>query len=129
VKSELVRRYPDLIIQVVRNQGTEADPVFERVGSPQQTAEQLFSAFLDPDIALVGVDLSVDEIKQPQWWILIAEHPTATRFERPPDDEIAEGQQFVTLPGATDGARYAERQLHRPVRVAFQGADVIRTEV
>jgi hypothetical protein len=128
VKSELVRRFPDLIIQVVRNQGTEADPVFERPGSPQQTAEQLFSAFLDPDIALVGVDLSVDEIDQPQWWILIAEHPTATRFERPPDDDIPAGHEFVTVPGAGNGASFAERQVHRPVRVAFQGADVIVTE-
>ena len=86
VKSELVRRYPDLIIQAVRNQGTVDDPVFEKVGSPQQTAEQLFAAHLEPDVALIGVDLSIAELDQPEWWIVIAEHPTATRFDRPRDD-------------------------------------------
>ncbi len=127
VKSELVRRYPDLIVQAVRNQGTVADPVFEKVGSPQQTAEQLFAAHLEPDIALIGVDLSIAELDQPEWWIVIAEHPTATRFDRPRDADLPAGQKFLTVPSASDGAGFATTRLHRPVRVAFQATDLIVT--
>jgi hypothetical protein len=127
VKSELVRRYPDVIIQAVKNQGTVADPVFEQVGSPQQTAEQLFAAYLEPDIALIGVNLGIDEIDQPEWWILIAEHPTATRFDRPRDANLPPGQQFLAVPQATESAAFAKLRLHDPVRVAFQATDLIVT--
>jgi hypothetical protein len=127
VKSELVRRYPDVIIQAVRNQGTVADPVFEKAGSPQQTARQLFSAFLAPDVALVGVDLSIADLDEPEWWITIAEHPTATRFDRPRDAQLPPGQRFLTVPAAHDGAAFAAARLHDPVRVAFQATDLIVT--
>ncbi|WP_160666256.1 hypothetical protein [Pseudarthrobacter sp. ATCC 49987] len=127
VKSELVRRFPDLIIQAVKNQGTVRDPVFEKVGSPQQTASVLFSEVLDPDIALVGVDLSVDELDGEQWWITIAEHPSATRFQRPADTQLPAGQKHLT-DTAPHSAAYAEKHLHRPVRVAFQATDLIVRE-
>ncbi|MCB5292364.1 hypothetical protein [Arthrobacter sp. SO3] len=127
VKSELVRRFPDLIIQAVKNQGTVRDPVFEKVGSPQQTASVLFSEVLDPDIALVGVDLSVDELDGEQWWITIAEHPSATRFQRPADTQLRAGQKHLT-DTAPHSAAYAEKHLHRPVRVAFQATDLIVRE-
>lgn len=127
VKSELIRRYPDVIIQAVRNQGTVANPVFEEVGSPQQIAKQLFAAYLEPDIALVGVDLSIEDFDKPEWWITIAEHPTATRFERPRDDQLPAGKRFLTVPSAHDGAGFAAARLHDPVRVAFQATDLIVT--
>ncbi|MCI4657219.1 hypothetical protein [Cryobacterium zhongshanensis] len=127
VKSELVRRFPDLIIQAVKNQGTVRDPVFEKVGSPQQTARVLFSEVLDPDIALVGVDLSVDELDGEQWWITIAEHPSATRFQRPADAQLPADQKHLT-DTAAHSAAYAEKHLHRPVRVAFQATDLIVRE-
>jgi len=127
VKSELVRRFPDLIIQAVKNQGTVRDPVFEKVGSPQQTARVLFSEVLDPDIALVGVDLSVDELDGEQWWITIAEHPSATRFQRPADTPLVADQKHLT-DTAPHAAAYAEKHLHRPVRVAFQATDLIVRE-
>ncbi len=127
VKSELVRRYPDLIIQAARNQGTEQDPWFEKPGSPQQTAEQLFAAHLEPDVALIGLDLSVEELDQPGWWILIAEHPTATRFDRPRDAQMPPAQKFLTVPGASDAAAFAAARLHDPVRVAFRATDLIVT--
>ncbi|GHD44077.1 hypothetical protein D9V29_03625 [Mycetocola manganoxydans] len=128
VKSDLVHRYPDLIIQVARNQGTVENPEFEKVGSPQQTAKQLFAAYLEPDVALIGVDLGLDEIDRPEWWILIAEHPTATRFDRPRDADMPPGAQFLTVPAAADAARYASARLHDPVRVAFQATDLVKRE-
>ncbi|KQQ93748.1 hypothetical protein ASF62_05980 [Leifsonia sp. Leaf325] len=127
VKSELVRRFPDLIIQAVENQGTVRDPVFEKVDSPQKTARILFSEVLDPDIALVGVDLSVDELDGEKWWITIAEHPSATRFSRPADSVLPAAQKFLT-DSAPHSADYAEDHLHRPVRVAFQATDLIVRE-
>ncbi|KQX08244.1 MULTISPECIES: hypothetical protein [unclassified Leifsonia] len=127
VKSELVRRFPDLIIQAVENQGTVRDPVFEKVDSPQKTARVLFSEVLDPDIALVGVDISVDELDGEKWWITIAEHPSATRFKRPPDTDLPAAQKFLT-DTAPHSAVYAEDHLHRPVRVAFQATDLIVRE-
>jgi hypothetical protein len=127
VKSELIRRYPDVIIQAVRNQGTVAKPEFEKEGSQQQTAKQLFAAYLEPDIALVGVDLSIEDLRQPEWWITIAEHPTATRFDRPQDDTLPEGTQFLSERRARDGADFAAARLHDPVRVAFQAIDLIVT--
>jgi len=135
VKSELVRRFPDLIIQVVRNQGTVADPVFEKPGQPEgEVVQQLFAAHLPPDFALVGVNLSIAELQDPKWWIVIAEHPTATRFERPGDDSPLAGGRFLgrtsNTPGAptlTGGATFAADKLHDPTRIAFQAMDLIKT--
>ena len=126
VKSELVRRFPDLVIQAVKNQAAPGQtPVFEREGSPQQTARQLFCAFLEPDIALVGVDLGLDEIDRPEWWILIAEHPSATRFERAADGAPGQGQ-FIGAGAAGNGAALAAARLHDPTRVAFQATDLVK---
>ncbi|MDQ0576725.1 hypothetical protein [Agromyces albus] len=126
VKSELVRRFPDLVIQAVKNQGTVAEPVFETVAQPQITATVLFAEHLDPDIALVGVDLSVEELDGNNWWIVIAEHPGATRFQRPGDDQLPATAKFLT-DNAADAAAYADLHLHRPVRVAFEATDLIVT--
>lgn len=122
VKSELVRRYPDVIIQAVKNHGTPAAPQFD--GPQAVVARQLFAAHLPPDIALVGVDLGLDEIDQDEWWITIAEHPTATRFDRP----RTETRRFLRVPGAVNGADFAKERLHDPVRVAFHATDLVVRE-
>ena len=126
VKSELVRRYPDLIIQAVKNPGDVDAPDFDQGG---EVAEQLFAAYLEPDIALVGVNLGIDEIDKPEWWILIAEHPTATRFDRPRDadlhaDDLIDGH-FLKVRSVSNSAKWAQARLHDPVRVAFQATDLI----
>lgn len=125
VKSELVRRYPDVIIQAVKNHGTQANPQFD--GPQAVVAEELFSAFLEPDFALVGVNLSIDEIDHPDWWITIAEHPTATRFKRPRDANISASATFLKVPGAASSAEYAKGSLHNPARVAFHATDLVVT--
>ncbi|WP_460359001.1 hypothetical protein [Mycobacterium sp. ZZG] len=127
VKSELVRRYPDLIIQAVKNPGPVDNPEFDEGAV---VAEQLFSAHLEPDIALVGVNLAIAEMDGPEWWILIAEHPTATRFGRPLDADMDAGDlingRFLKVPAASNSAEWAKARLHDPVRVAFQATDLIR---
>lgn len=128
VKSELVRRFPDLIIQAVRNKSDDqSHPVFETVDDAQETAKELFAEHLPPDIALVGVDLSVRELDEDDdWWIVIAEHPSATRFERPADSDPPDPARFLT-DHADNAAEYAATHLHDPVRVAFQATDLITT--
>lgn len=122
VKSDLVRRYPDVIIQAVKNHGTQAAPQFD--GPETVIARQLFAAHLPPDVALVGVDLGLDEIDGEDWWITIAEHPTATRFERPRDANIG-AAPFYRPPGVTSAAEFAVDRLHEPVRVAFHATDLV----
>lgn len=129
VKSELVRRFPDLIIAAVRNQGADDDhPEFEGGGGGGQiTAPVLFADLLAPDTAVVGLDLSVPELEQPGWWILVSEHPSATRFVR--RDNEGQGRRYLTdgPPGQQDAARWAASHLHDPMRVAFPAADLIST--
>ncbi len=127
VRSELVHRFPDLVIQAIRNQGTPEDPVFEAPGSPQQTATVLFAEHLEPDIALVGVDLSVEELDGPGWWIVIAEHPSATRFELPGGEQAAPNSPDHLRSAKPDGAAFALDQLHHPTRVAFEATDLVVT--
>ena len=127
VKSELVRRFPDLIIQAIRNQGTPAQPVFEAEGRPQQTAAVLFAEYLEPDIAIVGVDLSVADLDDPDWWIVIAEHPGATRFELPNGVQASADSPDHLAADQPNAAAFARARLHRPTRVAFQATDLINT--
>ncbi|RXZ67251.1 hypothetical protein [Agromyces albus] len=127
VRSELVRRFPDLVIQAIRNQGTPQEPVFEAPGSPQQTASVLFAEHLEPDIAVVGVDLSVEELDGPGWWIVIAEHPSATRFELPDGEEAAPNSPDHLGSTKPNGAAFALDRLHHPTRVAFEATDLIVT--
>lgn len=128
VKSDLVRRYPDMIVQAIKSQSADVlHPVFERPDGSQEVAEQLFAAYLEPDIALIGVDLSVEELdRSTDWWIVVAEHPSATRFGRPLDAQIPAGQVFLPA-SAPSGAEFAKQRLHDPVRVAFQATDLIVT--
>jgi hypothetical protein len=127
VKSELVRRFPDLIIQAIRNQGTPADPTFEAPDKPQQTAAVLFAEHLEPDIALVGVDLSVEELDGPGWWIVLAEHPSATRFELPGGAQAPPNSPDHVSVNLPDAAAVAKARLHHPTRVAFEATDLIVT--
>ena len=121
VKSELIRRYPDVIIQAVKNHGTQAAPEFD--GPEAVVARQLFAAHLPPDTALVGVDLAPADLETADndWWILIAEHPTATRFGRPTQ---MGGDRFLLSP-STSSAEFAKTRLHDPVRVAFHAPDLL----
>ena len=128
VKSELVRRFPDLIIQAIRNQGTPQAPVFEAPNQPQITATVLFAEHLEPDIALVGVDLSVEELDGPGWWIVIAEHPSATRFELPGGVQAPANSPDHLSVNHPHAAAFAKDRLHDPIRVAFEATDLIVTE-
>lgn len=119
VKSELVRRYPDLIIQATKSWGPPDAPQFD--GAQAEVARQLFEAHLEPDVSLIGIDLTVDELDGPDWWITIAEHPTATRFETQPTG----AGRFVEPALQQTATQFLKERLHHPTRVAFRATDLI----
>ena len=81
VRGEVVRRYPDAIILAMRagdQPDDEGRPQFS--ADPKYTAPILFHRHLDPDILLVGFDLTPTKMKSEPWWFLITENPSAPRF-------------------------------------------------
>ncbi|OUS97410.1 hypothetical protein [Rhodococcus sp. NCIMB 12038] len=117
VKGDLVRRYPDAIIRAAKKSGKGPTTRFD-------PADQLFAARLGPDTVIVCIDLSVAEMTSGGWWVLISEHPTATRFDRA---DNAQGS-FLGTGGMTDAAAWAQKRVHQPVHVAFPATDVIKQE-
>nr|MDQ6949483.1 hypothetical protein [Actinomycetota bacterium] len=90
VRGELIRRYPDAMVfaMLAADQDANGHPIFKdpAANRGKLLAPIQFHGHLSPDIALVGFDLTVNEIKTASavgtggWWFLIAEHPTAPRF-------------------------------------------------
>ena len=85
VRGELVRRYPDLIAVAMRAHDVNAQgkPTFFDLNAfPDTIAPVLFHDHLDPDILLVGFNLTQAQVLDPnaKWWFILAEHPTAPRF-------------------------------------------------
>lgn len=120
VRGELLRRYPDAIVLAMLASDQDADgvPMFEA----GQVAPILFHGHLDPDIVLVGFNLTTEAIRAaavspgdgttPGWWFVVAEHPTAPRFGVP-----------AGAPG--DAALTAHTLLRDPVRVVFEGVSML----
>lgn len=135
IRGEVVRRYPDMAVYAVREQGRDGDvpilpdtpdPDPSRAGGPTAAAI-IFEAMLPPDVLLVGLDITIDELRSDGWWILLSEHPTAARFERqrPDTSDIA----FVYGTAQDTGATFARDRLAQPVRVAFEAASFLTPEV
>jgi hypothetical protein len=127
VRGELIKRYPDaaVLAMFAGDQDVDGVPIFEdpakNPSQPKVLAPIQFHGHLDPDIVLVGFDLTVAEIQagavplnpaaKPGWWFVIAEHPTAPRFG-------------LGAPGA-DAASTAHVLLKDPVRAAFEGISLL----
>jgi len=81
MRGELFRRYPDAIVVAVREQrDPQGNPIFSDPPTAGQEGAILFHAHLDPNLHLVGFDLTKTQLLNESWWFLIAEHPTAPRF-------------------------------------------------
>jgi hypothetical protein len=88
VRGELIRRYPNAMVLAMRAGSVDSSgvPTFEDpVMAPDTLATISFHGHLPPDIALVGFQLTLEDINAGTadgrgWWFLIAEHPTAPRF-------------------------------------------------
>jgi hypothetical protein len=82
---------------------------------------------LPPDIMLVGLDITVDALRTPGWWIVLSEHPQATRFRRQESDLVAGEVVFATPQGGagSTGATVAKDRLENPTRIAFEAGDFL----
>jgi hypothetical protein len=130
IRGEIVRRYPDMLVQALRQTGTDDQgrPLLPESGDdPDHNAELLFTAFLHPDVMLAGFDLTVTRARnEPGWWFVVAEHPSATRFSKVRSD-LGAGVTvgFDTPAGAADGGALAMQRINNPTRVAFAADDFI----
>ena len=90
VRGELVRRYPGLIANAVQHSSLDdGRPLF---GAGPAVATTLFQVNLQPDLLLVGFDLTRAQVDQADtdpagpipgtgaYWFLLAENPTEPRF-------------------------------------------------
>jgi hypothetical protein len=128
IRGELIRRYPDLSVMALHEQGRddEGRPFLpEAPTGPPDAARSLFHAMLAPDIMLAGLDITVDALREPGWWIVLAEHPQATRFRRTEGD-LANHEARFSTPGANaTGAAVAADRLENPTRIAFEAGDFL----
>lgn len=115
VKSDLVHRYPDTVITIARKQGDGASTHFKPAG-------QLFAEYMEPDITLVGVDVSISDLKSGDWWVVISEHPEATRFTSVKGSVHG---PFIRASGTATSSVWALNNVHQPTQVAFAATDVI----
>lgn len=132
IRGEIVRRYPDLTVMALREQpprDAQGRPTLpEAPTGPPDAAPSLFHAMLPPDIMLVGLDITVDALRQGGWWIVLAEHPQATRFRRTESDLAAHETRFAQAGGAATGAGVAAARLADPTRIAFEAADFLPSQ-
>lgn len=133
IRGEIVRRYPDLTVMALKEADiTDRDqgrPRLPELPTPANAAPTLFNAFLQPDIMLAGLDIAVDELRKPGWWIVLSEHPQSTRFRRPTSEELVGHEVRFSSPppasGTNSGATVASDRLESPTRVAFDANDFL----
>jgi hypothetical protein len=128
IRGELVRRYPDLTIMALKESGRDENDhplLSEAPTGPPDAAPSLFHAMLPPDILLAGLDITVAELRQGGWWIVLAEHPQATRFRRREQDLAAHEVRFAAPGALANAAEVAADRLEHPTRVAFEAGDFL----
>lgn len=131
IRGEVVRRYPDLTVMALRERGPLGNPgppdLPESPSGPSEAVSALFHAMLPPDVMLVGLDITVDALRAPGWWIVLSEHPQATRFRRQEPDLVA-GEVVFAMPAGdagSTGATIAKARLENPTRIAFEAGDFL----
>ena len=131
IRGEIVRRYPDLSVMALHEDGRddEGRPLLpEAPTGPPNAAQSLFQAMLPPDIMLAGLDITVEALRKSGWWIVLAEHPQATRFRRKEADLAGHEVAFSSpggLSGSATGATVAADRLENPTRIAFEAGDFL----
>jgi hypothetical protein len=106
VRGELVRRYPGLIANAVQHSSLDdGRPLF---GAGPAVATTLFQVNLQPDLLLVGFDLTQAQVDQADtrpegpipetgaYWFLLAENPTEPRFGLHDGDPVFGPRDDVT---------------------------------
>jgi len=85
VRGELVRRYPGVLAHAVTEIAPPAGGKPPRIGATPKSP--LFQLPLDPNLLLIGFDLTVQQVDQAQgatpsrpWWFTLSEHVGEPRF-------------------------------------------------
>ncbi|MFT4013708.1 MAG: hypothetical protein QM682_09945 [Paracoccus sp. (in: a-proteobacteria)] len=76
VRGELLRRFPDTFIMAIRAVSDAVPPTF----AAGTEARVLFHSYMKPDYTIVGFDLTPEQLGPQNWWIVLAQNPTAPRF-------------------------------------------------
>jgi hypothetical protein len=130
VRGEVVRRYPDLVVMAMKAvpgpggamRDAEGRPFLPESAAHDAVARTIFVATLEPDIMLAGLDLTVAELRGPDWWIVLSEHPQAPRFRRSERDLDGHEVEFARVGGQADSAAVAADRLENPNRIAWEAA-------
>lgn len=130
VRGEVVRRYPDLVVMAMlpvadangRTEDDEGRPLLPEAADHAAVARTIFVATLEPDIMLAGLDLTVDDLRTEDYWIVLSEHPQAPRFRRAERDLVGDEVRFTSPGGHADSAAVAADRLENPNRIAWEAA-------
>lgn len=127
IRGELVRRYPDLTIMALKEQGrVDGMPILPEIPVENVNAvKSLFHAPLPPDVLLAGLDIRLRDLRQEGWWIVLSEHPQATRFRRKEGDLVGHEVRFTGVAPHETGASVAADRLEDPTRIAFKAIDFL----
>jgi hypothetical protein len=74
---------------------------------------------------MAGLDITVDRLREAGWWIVLAEHPQATRFRRSERDLAGHEARFASVAAGATGASVAAARLENPTRIAFKAHDFL----
>lgn len=136
IRGEIVRRYPDLTVMALKGQPGPTGAMADDQGRPflpeaptdrDHAVPTIFTGFLDPDIMVAGLDITVTDLRAGGWWIVLAQHPQAPRFRRKETDLVAHESAFADVSAYDHGATVAADRLENPVRVAFEAGDFLPT--
>jgi hypothetical protein len=130
IRGELLRRYPNAVIQAWRAAGENlVDPPGQ-----QDVRLPVFQGKFEPDISFAGFDLTPEVLLQNDgWFFVIQEQPTEPRFGFDVADleagGVAEGQHFTpdnpALLAAANSAEVARKTLQRPTRIAVHAKHIV----
>jgi len=134
VRAQLIQKYPNVIVYAQRVQGT---------GSAETlTGEQrhpVFYAFLKPDVAFYGFDLTIEQVRgDPSWFFVLQEQPGEPKFAEEGANLAVQkfttpGQFFVrddltnapVATAATSASQLAKATFLEPFRLGIQGTAML----
>ena len=128
IRGDVVQRYPDMTVMALKETGRDAEnlPLLpEAPTGPEHAAKALFTAFLAPDIMLSGLDITVDELREDGWWLVLGEHPQAPRMRFKEPDIVGHQVRFASPGANAHGGEVATSRLEHPTRIAFEAGDFL----
>jgi hypothetical protein len=122
VRAQLIRKYPNVIVYLQRR-----DPTIDRLVGEQK--HPVFTAFLNPDIAFYGFDVTVEDIRDDtssnDWYFVLQEQPGDPKFAHP--DAPHDGSLTYSDPAAlgATAADIAQFTFREPFRIGFAAKSLL----